>query len=73
MTENLTIYAYAPENKEVHLTFHRANISSARIKSPAKILRRITHKGTVPGGCSLEIFTMVCKVFRTQAINNLSF
>lgn len=39
--------------------FHRANISSARIKSPAKILRRITHKGTVPGGCSLEILIMV--------------
>lgn len=59
------MFVQAPEDKEVQLTFHRANISSARINSPAKILKRITHKGTVPGGCSLEILIMVCKVFRT--------
>lgn len=65
MTENLSMLVHAPEDMDVQLTFHSANISSARIKSPAKILRRITHKGTVPGGCSLEILIMVCKAFRT--------
>lgn len=64
MTENLSMFFYVHEDKDVQLTFHRANISSARIKSPAKMLRRITHNGTVPGGCSLEILIMVCKVFR---------
>lgn len=73
MAEDLSIFVYFHEDKNVQLTFHKANISSARIKSPAKMLRRITHKGTVPGGSSLEILIMVCKVFRKEAINNLSF